>query len=180
MKLLFLYGMPASGKYTVAKEVAEQTGYKLFHNHLVVDMLLSVFQFGDQPFRLLRERIWLDVFQQACQGGVEGVIFTFAPESTVSEGFIAEVQGLMAACGSEVLFVKLVCRNEVLLQRMVEPSRAASGKITSVEEFERLRLCGAFEDSHMPQPQLTIATDVTAPAQAAESISALLSQGQQK
>ena len=34
MKHLFLYGAPAVGKLTVAKELADLTGYKLFHNHL--------------------------------------------------------------------------------------------------------------------------------------------------
>lgn len=39
MKLLFIYGPPASGKLTVAREPAALTGYRLFHNHLVVDAL---------------------------------------------------------------------------------------------------------------------------------------------
>lgn len=40
MKLVFIYGMPAAGKLTVAKELAGLSGYKLFHNHQVVDLLL--------------------------------------------------------------------------------------------------------------------------------------------
>ncbi len=39
MKLVFIYGPPASGKLTVARELAALTGYKLFHNHLVVEAL---------------------------------------------------------------------------------------------------------------------------------------------
>ena len=39
MKLIFIYGLPATGKLTVAVELAAMTGYKLFHNHLVVDLL---------------------------------------------------------------------------------------------------------------------------------------------
>jgi hypothetical protein len=40
MKLTFIYGLPATGKLTIAVELAAMTGYKLFHNHLVVDLLL--------------------------------------------------------------------------------------------------------------------------------------------
>jgi hypothetical protein len=50
MRLIFLYGLPATGKHTVAQYLAALTGYKLFHNHLAVDLLLSVFDFGTQPF----------------------------------------------------------------------------------------------------------------------------------
>ena len=57
MRLIFVYGMPASGKLTVARELAELTGYKLFHNHLVVDLLLSVFAFGSDGFVELRNAV---------------------------------------------------------------------------------------------------------------------------
>ena len=46
MRLIFIYGLPAVGKLTVAKELAAKTGYKLFHNHLVVDLLISTFELG--------------------------------------------------------------------------------------------------------------------------------------
>ncbi len=65
MKLIFLHGMPGVGKLTVATELAKLTGFKLFHNHLTVDLVTSLFEFGSQPFIELRERIWLDTFAQA-------------------------------------------------------------------------------------------------------------------
>lgn len=46
MRLVFIHGPAASGKLTVAKELAALTGYPLFHNHLIVDALLAVFPFG--------------------------------------------------------------------------------------------------------------------------------------
>jgi hypothetical protein len=70
MKLIFLYGLPATGKLAVAVELAAMTGYKLFHNHLVVDLLLSVFEFGSPPFVEMREEIWLSVFEQLHAEGV--------------------------------------------------------------------------------------------------------------
>jgi len=42
MKLVFIYGPPASGKLTVARELATLTGYRLFHNHLIVDAVAAV------------------------------------------------------------------------------------------------------------------------------------------
>src|ERR1700677_4641170 len=101
MKLIFLYGLPATGKLTVARELAAMTGYKLFHNHLAVDLLLSVFDFGSAPFIELREQIWLSVFEHACRGGLPGLIFTFAPEPTARADFIDRVLSTIAGCNGE-------------------------------------------------------------------------------
>ena len=60
MKLVFLYGPPAVGKLTVGRELASRCGFPLFHNHLVVDALTPVFEFGSDAFVDLRERWWLD------------------------------------------------------------------------------------------------------------------------
>src|SRR5712664_1427209 len=78
MKLIFLYGLPGVGKLTVACELETLTGFRVFHNHLAVDLLESVFEFGSQPFVELREMIWLAVFSQAAESKLAGLIFTFA------------------------------------------------------------------------------------------------------
>lgn len=174
MKLLFLYGMPATGKLTVARIVAKQTGYKLFHNHLVVDMLLSTFEFGSKPFRMLREEMWLSVMREACAAGVEGMIFTFAPEPTVSPDFAEQVARLVETQGGEVFFVRLTCASDTLLSRLGNPSRAVGGKLTSAALFKELQSSGAFEDAHMPAPSLAIATDNVSPEEAAQQIISLL------
>src|SRR5271156_4120318 len=97
MRLIFIYGMPAAGKLTVARELAAITGLRLFHNHLTVDLLLSTFEFGSPRFGSLREQIWLSVFEEACRSGLAGLIFTFNPETTVRPQFIPDVQRIIAA-----------------------------------------------------------------------------------
>ena len=69
MRLVFIHGPAASGKLTVARELAARTGLSLFHNHLVVDALLAVFPFGSPGFVLLRETMWMDVFRAAAAEG---------------------------------------------------------------------------------------------------------------
>jgi hypothetical protein len=49
----------ASGELTVARELGRLTGLPVFHNHLVVDALLEVFEFGSPEFVALREQFWL-------------------------------------------------------------------------------------------------------------------------
>src|SRR5688572_434351 len=106
MKLIFLHGVPGVGKLTVARELARLTGYKLFHNHLTVDLVGSVFEFGTTPFVELREKIWLDVFSEAASSEVAGIIFTFAFEPTVRESFVENVRSTIESKGGEVVFVK--------------------------------------------------------------------------
>lgn len=56
MKLIFIYGPPAVGKFTVARELASLTGFKLFDNHLTIDVVTSIFEHGSAPyFRALRK-----------------------------------------------------------------------------------------------------------------------------
>jgi hypothetical protein len=154
MKLIFIYGLPAAGKLTVAQELAGITGYRLFHNHLVVDLLLSVFDFGRAPFVKLREEIWLSVFDQACRARLPGLIFTFAPESTVRPTFLSEAQNTIAAGGGEIDFIELVCPLEELKRRLDSPSRLQYHKLSSVPLFEELHAGGSFDTSYMPRPRL--------------------------
>jgi replication-associated recombination protein RarA len=42
--LVYLYGPPACGKLTVAGQLAELSGCRFFHNHLMVNALLAVLE----------------------------------------------------------------------------------------------------------------------------------------
>ena len=72
---VYLYGPPASGKLTVAGRLAEQSGYRLFHNHLTVNAIRPVLDFGSEPFFEVLHRLRLDVFAAAARAGID-VIFT--------------------------------------------------------------------------------------------------------
>jgi len=174
MKLIFIYGLPASGKLTVAQELGAITGYKLFHNHLVVDLLLSVFEFGSPAFVALREEFWLSIFDQACRSQLPGLIFTFAPEATVRPEFITKTISTVTAAGSEVDFIELTCPLEELKRRMGSLSRLQYKKLTSVPLFEQLHDEGSFDASYMPTPRLSIDTCANQPARAALQIARAL------
>ena len=158
MKLIFMSGQPGVGKLTVAKELSALTGYKLFHNHLVVDLLLSVFPFGSPQFVDLRESIWLSVFEQACRARLPGLIFTFNAENTLRQSFIAKAQDVVAANGGTIFFVELTCDERELQQRMDTPSRRRHTKLTSWAKYQELKAAGAFSAPKLPEPTLTADT----------------------
>lgn len=170
MLLLCIYGPAASGKLTVAKELESRTGFPVFHNHLVVDMLTPVFGFGSPPFVELREHVWLKVLARAAEELLAGVIFTFTPERTVHQGFIVRLTETMRAAGAEVVFIELTCPEEELERRMEDQSRFQYGKVHSLAQYRSLRDSGAFDFPPIPNARLTIDTSLTQPAEAAETI----------
>jgi deoxyadenosine/deoxycytidine kinase len=170
MRLIFIYGLPATGKLTVAQELARRTGYRLFHNHLVVDLLLSTFEFGSAPFVELRESIWLSIFDHASRSALHGLIFTFNPETTVRPQFVQQAVDTVIANNGQVDFVELVCPLDEIKRRIHNPSRLEHRKLSSPALFERLHAAGEFETAHMPSPRLTIDTGRSDPVQAAFEI----------
>jgi hypothetical protein len=174
MRLLWIYGLPATGKHTVAQHLAALTGYKLFHNHLAVDLLLSVFDFGSEPFVELREQIWLSVFEQASRSDLPGLIFTFAPERTVRPSFIPAALDVLARNGATVDFIELQCPLPELKRRLDNTSRQNFKKLTSATLFDQLHADGVFDSSHMPPPRLTLDTSLHSPEAAAAQIAKFL------
>lgn len=173
MRLVFLHGPAASGKLTVAKELAALTGLPLFHNHLVVDALLAVFPFGSPGFVELRERMWLDVFAAAAAED-RSLIFTFHPEASVAPDFPQRAAALVAGAGGRVDFVALDCAPDVVAARVEAPSRQASGKLSSLALLRELEAAGAFAYPPLPPAAVTIDTATVAPRAAAARIAAVL------
>ena len=170
MKLVFLHGMPGVGKLTIARELATLTGFKLFHNHLTVDLVLSLFEFGSAPFVKLRERIWLEAVAEACDARFEGMIFTFAFEKTVRDEFVPSVVTLMESRGGEVIFVNVHCDPEALERRITDPGRAKFGKLTSLELFRQLNNDGTFATPNYLSDRITVDTTNLSPTEAAQKI----------
>ena len=137
MNLIFIYEPPGVGKLTVAQELAHLTGYKLFHNHLAVDLVYAVFDFKTKPFVELREKIWMMVFQKAKEERIPGLIFTFAPEDSVPSHFIPDVITLIEDDQDTVHFVELTCDPEELRKRIVNTSRSKYAKGMSPENVEK-------------------------------------------
>jgi cytidylate kinase len=166
MDLVFIHGPAAAGKLTIARKVAEATGYPLFHNHLIVDAVVAVFPFGTAPFARLREQFWLATFAEAAQQG-RPLVFTFTPEATVPAGFADRVVETVEAAGGRVRFVALAVSEAEQERRLVSKDRARYGKLRSVEVLRRLRL-GA--DPERPPAELVIDTEALSADEAARRI----------
>lgn len=169
MKLIFVYGPPAAGKYTVASKVSELTGLPLFHNHLVVDAVASVFPFGSDRFVRLREHFWMSMIEAACAEG-RSIIFTFQPEASVSPDFADNVARLVREAGGLTIFVHLALSAAEQQARVANVDRGRFGKLRSVELLRSLQPEFEACERAMPAPDILIDTGRTSPEMAAEQI----------
>jgi hypothetical protein len=171
MKLIFLFGPAASGKLTIARRIAALSGLPVFHNHLIVDALMGVFPFGSEPFVRLRERFWLDVFGAAADEK-RSLLFTFAPEPTVSPDFPQRARALIEDAGGEIVFVRLTVPTAEQERRLVDPSRREFAKLRSVELLRELRAKADFDaiEAAMPEPRLVLDTAALSPPEAARRV----------
>ena len=168
MNLVFIYGLPGVGKLTVANEVAKLTGYRVFHNHLTVDLADAVFPFSSEAFIKLREKIWLDVFDFACKYQLPGLIFTFVFEKTVTSDFIEDINRIIGQRG-KICFVMLECDRKELDKRILSESRKQFGKLKVPDVIDRWLTDGTLTPSTIANP-LEINNTHLSPKEAAERI----------
>ncbi len=75
MKLLVMYGPPAAGKLTVGKLLSQQTGMKLFHNHVSIDVAKQFFEWGTPGFEAIVYNLRKTIFEEAAKANLD-LIFT--------------------------------------------------------------------------------------------------------
>ena len=137
MKLLFLYGSPAVGKLTVAKEIAKRTNFKVFHNHLTVDAVTPVFEFGTEPFNRLVDLFRIEIFKEAAKANVN-LIFTFCYAKGFDDDFIGEVKTAIEKFGGEICYVSIKAERNVIEKRVLAKSRTSYKKVCSVEKLNKI------------------------------------------
>jgi deoxyadenosine/deoxycytidine kinase len=168
--LIVIYGAPASGKLTIASELALVSELTLFPNH-VTKRLVSQFLPPSSPsyFQIIDHlRIQLIVAMLKLP---KSVVFTFAPSG--SQGDLAFLQRLEAhgvSSGAFVLFVHLTCKKETLLRRVENTDRKMVGKLSDKnllkEALGRYDYYAEIKVSNIVE----IDTDVTTPEQAVLTI----------
>jgi hypothetical protein len=76
---ILIFGPPVVGKMTVGQHLCRRTGYRLFHNHMTIDLLAPIFGFGTDRFaRLLFETRRRILEEAAADEGVKGIVMTYS------------------------------------------------------------------------------------------------------
>jgi hypothetical protein len=173
--LVYLYGPPAAGKLTIAEKVRDLTGFRLFHNHLTVNAIREVFDFGSPPLVELLHRVRLDVFATATRAGLS-VIFTNSSAWGGSggrqrfEAFADEAAHVVVTAGGVPVFVRVTAPLEVLESRLGNESRRAHGKL--VDRARLRELVAAMDEPRAKAGDLTVDTSEMTADDAARAVAA--------
>jgi hypothetical protein len=167
MLVVFLHGPVAAGKRTIGECLSEATGLPLFHNHLTVDLVRTLFELFSEPFVRLRATLWRSSFAEAARAG-QSFIFTFTPEASVDRDLIDELAGIIEQAGGQVHFVELRCARAEILARLPNPDRA--NKLNDPDTYEEVERSGGFEFPPMPESTLKLDTGTRSPSEAVAAI----------
>ena len=109
MHFVFVFGPPAVGKMTVGRALAARTGYKLLHNHMTVEPVLDIFEFGSPPFNRLVSEFRRRILEEALAAGLDGLVFTMVWGLELDEDrtLVSSYVDLVHAAGGRVSFVEL-------------------------------------------------------------------------
>lgn len=179
--LVIIFGPPAVGKMTVGYALADRTGFKLFHNHHTIELVLRFFEFGTPAFNRLVSEFRRRIFEEVAASDLPGMIFTYVwafdqPRDALA---VAEFTAIFASRGSRVLYVELEAsqaerlrRNETELRLAEKPSKrdvAASRErlLRNDAEYQLNSTSGYFDDR---AEYVRIDNTAISPERVAESI----------
>ena len=138
MNLVFIYGPPAVGKLTVARELSKLTDYKILHNTLAISLICSIFDYGSDTFYRLNSKFRIDLITAAAKDDVPGLIFTFCYIKPKDDKFIKKVIDIIQRFHGKVYFVKLKCEPPILFKRIKSKSRNKYNKLTTISALKKL------------------------------------------
>lgn len=113
-----IFGPPAVGKMTVGREVVARSGFRLFHNHAVLEPLLEVFDYGTPAFNTLLHEFRIRVVEEAAASGTDLVsTFVWGLEVAEDAAVVSRYLAPYLDAGGEVAFVELYASLETRLDR---------------------------------------------------------------
>lgn len=180
--LVVLFGPPAVGKMSVGQALAELTGYRLFHNHMTIDLVLPFFDYGTMPFRRLVKEFRHAIFEEVAKSHLPGLIFTWVWAFDIESDryYIDTIAQIFRQQGGEVYFVGLHADDQALLDRNKTPNRLAhkpskqdliqsEKNLKDTLQKHQLRIPKGY---HMPGPHMEIDNTALSPEAVAEKINA--------
>ncbi|MHA2007855.1 MAG: shikimate kinase [Promethearchaeota archaeon] len=132
MKFVVIIGPPAVGKMAVGIDLAKLTGFKLFHNHMSIDLVLNFFEYGTKKFNILNEEFRRRIFEEVATSKLSGLIFTFvaALNDVRDKNYLEMISDIFGTQGASIFYIELEAdlderlkRNKGKLRRDLKPSK---------------------------------------------------------
>ncbi|MFB1050231.1 AAA family ATPase [Paraliobacillus sp. JSM ZJ581] len=144
MKFILLFGPQAVGKMTIGHELEKLTAFKLFHNHMTIELVQPFFDFGTPGFERLVNLFRNEIFTEVAHSDLPGFIFTYVWAFNEQEDwdFVQHSTSIFEKAGATIYYVELEADVEERLKRNITPNRLthkATKRNTEQSEAELLR-----------------------------------------
>lgn len=171
MHIVFLYGPPAVGKLTIAQELQKKLGYKLLHNHLLISVFDSIFDFHDPVRKELTREFRMRLVEEAIKEDIDLIITSGSAGSPTLFEYFSELITLINDKGGKLAMVHLTADSKTLLSRVDDEFRKIHGKNFGQEEMKKILAQEHFVfDKYPHMEHLTIDTSTTSAEDAASEI----------
>lgn len=119
MKFVIIVGPHAVGKMTVGQELEKNTGLKLFHNHMTIELVSPFFSYGTETGKKIVHSFRMRIFEEMAKSDQEGMIFTFvyAFDDPKDTEYYNKIREIFAKQGAEIYFVELETTLEERIKR---------------------------------------------------------------
>ena len=161
-KVIIIYGAIGVGKLTIARLLAEKTGFLLSHNHLVNDLAYSLFERGTLEVNELSESIRYMVYEKAIQVDKSFIItHTYSHDYVSLTGqtdpeYLRNLQKRITSKGGEAYFIHLQADDKTLLERVAQEDRKQFRKLVDTKIMQELIDTKDFKSSAEVDNQLIL------------------------
>jgi hypothetical protein len=180
--IIYLIGIPAVGKYTVAKEIRRMTGAKVVDNQLINTPVFSVLGYDGTDAFPFPHGAWAQIGKIHRAVAVLAVIRDFCPPDAsfvftntldarepLDKVWFGRIERLARRRAAKFFPVWLTCEAEVIRRRKDTPDRRA--RLKDVDLTNISRWSEEVEVLRVPHPNaLTVDTSYREPGQTAQLI----------
>ena len=136
--LVLLHGPPASGKLTIAKELSDLVGARVFHNHLTLDVAKSLLTFGDPEFWDLVRDLRLLSLRSYFKNGTGIAVTTWCYEEPEDYQLFLDMKLIATEASGRILPVFLNCDASYLEDRIADTHRREMDKLCDLDQLRKI------------------------------------------
>ena len=169
MKLIVIHGAPATGKMTVARELASFTKFPFVDNHIAIDLARNIFGSATSGFWDLVHDVRVATIRGAARAEVPLLITTAAYSHPDDLPLLEDYENAVSEFNGTVSYVYLFCSETTLMHRISSVSRVERGKMSSKAELSKY----LEKKNNIAVPQddcIHLSTEDTSPRENAEKI----------
>lgn len=146
-KLIMITGPQAVGKMTVGQELAKLTDFKLFHNHMSIDLVNNFFSYSTKEGQDMVKMIRVNMLEYFAKSSISGIIFTCVINYDKSSDMenIENYKNIFESQGGQFYYVELNAPLNIRLDRNKTENRLLSKPEKQNIEFSEKQIFHAEE-----------------------------------